>query len=153
MEYLSFSSLSSAPGQLRTSTSTTSAIPSSSFVQPFVLLLYQASTILVSIKVFKILKNMQIFICTGYKKGGSEIGNFYASFTTGHSDNMIRQSILFRQALWDRCVQQALWDWPVRQSLWDNMWVCSQFGPPILDIFSWVAVAHPVAFLQNDCNG
>ena len=25
------------------------------------------------------------------------------------------------------------------------MWVCSQFGPPILDIFSWVAVAHPVA--------
>ena len=58
---------------------------------------------------------------------------------------MIRQSILFRQALWDRCVQQALWDWPVRQSLWDNMWVCSQFGPPILNIFSLVAVVHPVA--------
>ena len=56
---------------------------------------------------------------------------------------MMSQSIPFRQALWDRCVQQGLWDKPVQQSLWDNMWVCSQFGPPMVDRFSWVAVAHP----------
>jgi hypothetical protein len=29
-----------------------------------------------------------------------------------------------------------------------NIWVCSQFGPPILNIFSWIEVAHPVAVQQ-----